>query len=138
MPSGRRRPQPDPPVFFLDRGLGRRRVADAIRARGYQALPMADVYPNGADQRIGDPEWIRRADREGWVALTKDASIVRDHRAVLAQTTLRVFAFNNANVTGSELVSRLNTSFERIIRRSAVPGPYVWVIGRNSLEQRWP
>ena len=99
---------------------------------------MADVYPGGTDQRVADPEWIRRADQEGWIALTKDPSIIRDHGDVLAQTTLRVFAFNNANVTGTELVSRLESNFNRILKRSAKPGPYVWVIARDGLELRWP
>ena len=99
---------------------------------------MADVYPDGADQRIADPDWIMRADREGWIVLTKDPSIIRDHRDVLAETTLRVFAFNNANVTGAELVSRLESNFNRILQRSAKRGPYVWVIARDGLGLRWP
>ena len=99
---------------------------------------MADVYPDGADQRIADPEWIKRADREGWIVLTKDPSIIRDHHDVLAETALRVFAFNNANVAGAELVTRLETNFNRILQRSAKRGPYVWVIARDGLELRWP
>ena len=77
---------------------------------------MADVYPDGADRRIADPEWIKRADREGWIVLTKDPSIIRDHQDVLAETTLRVFAFNNANVAGAELVTRLESNFNRILQ----------------------
>ena len=140
MPSGRRRQQPDapPPVFFLDRGLGRHLIAEAIRAQGYEALPMADVYPDGTDQRISDPEWIKRADTEGWVALTKDPSIIRDHRDVMAETKLRVFAFNNANLTGSEMVARLEINFNRILQRSRKPGPYLWVITPDGLQRRWP
>ena len=76
---------------------------------------MADVYPDGVDQRITDPEWIKRADGQSWVALTKDYSVIRDHRHVLADTTLRVFAFNNANLTGPELVARLESNFNRIL-----------------------
>lgn len=139
MPSGRRKQQPDdpPPVFFLDRGLGRHLIAEAIRARGYEALPMAEVYPGGADQRIADPDWMLRADQEGWVALTKDYSVVRDHRDVLVETTLRVFAYNNANLTGPEMVDRLETNFNRMLQRMNKPGPYVYVIGRDTLELRW-
>ena len=40
--------------------------------------------------------------------MTKDHSVVRDHRDVLAETTLRVFAYNNANLTGPEMVDRLD------------------------------
>ena len=113
-------------------------VAEAIRARGYEALPMVDVYPDGTDQRTTDPEWIRRADREGWVALAKDPSIVRDHRDVLAETTLRVFAFNNASLTGREMADRLGYNFNRILQRAKKPGPYVWIIKPNGLQRRWP
>lgn len=99
---------------------------------------MADVYPGGTDQRTTDPEWIARADMEGWVALTKDYSIIRDHRDVLAETTLRVFAFNNANLTGPELVARLDANFNRILQRAKKPGPYVWIITPDGLQRRWP
>lgn len=98
MPSGRRRSQPDraKPVFFLDRGLGRYTVAQAIRQRGFDAVPMADAYPGGMDQRTPDDDWILRADTENWIALTKDYSIIYDHRDTLASTSLRVFSLNNA------------------------------------------
>ena len=75
---------------------------------------------------------------EGWVASTKDYSIIRDHSDVLAETTLRVFAFNNANVTGPELVGRLEINFNRILQRARKPGPYVWVITPRGLQRRWP
>jgi hypothetical protein len=101
MPSGRRRrrPEPTPPVFFLDRGLGRYLVADAIRECGYEVWPMAEVYPNGLDERVPDDEWIVKAHDEGWVALTKDFALVRDHVDSLQRTTLRVFSLNNASLT---------------------------------------
>ena len=81
MPSGRSRRQPDPEelTFFLDRGIGRHVVAATIRELGYRALPMVDIYPDGADERVPDDEWMIRASAEGWVALTKDYSIIRDH-----------------------------------------------------------
>lgn len=67
MPSGPPVKPPDPflPAFFLDRGLGRHYVADAIRSQGGAVLCMGDVFPNDG-QRVPDPEWIRRADAEGW------------------------------------------------------------------------
>ena len=99
---------------------------------------MADVYPDGADQLVSDPEWITRADREGWIALTKDPSIIRDHWDVLAETMLRVFAFNNANLAGPELVARLESNFNRILQRVRRPGPYLWVIAPGGLQLRWP
>ena len=58
MPSGRTRSRPEaPPIFFLDRGLGRNIVAAALRDAGFIAITMIDVYPHGTDQRAGDDEF---------------------------------------------------------------------------------
>ena len=140
MPSGRRskRRESPQPTFFLDRGLGRYFVADAIRERGYEVLPMAEVYPDGQDERVSDDDWILRAGREEWVALTKDYSIIRDHVDTLAKTTLRVFSLNNANLTGTQMAERFDLHLNRIVQRAARPGPYLYVIGRSGLERRWP
>jgi hypothetical protein len=48
----RRTTRPEPsPGFFLDRGLGRHLVADAIRRRGYTVLPMAKGLELGVTNR---------------------------------------------------------------------------------------
>ena len=140
MQSGRRRSRPDlpDPVFFLDRGLGINLVASVIRERGYRVLPMVEVYPGGADQRVTDDEWIRRASDEGWIALTKDYSIIRDHAVALVASTLRVFALSNANLTGPAMAERYAVNLDRIVQRAAKPGPYVYVVTAAGLDRRWP
>ena len=137
MPSGRRRTPPEP-VFFLDRGLGRYTVADAIRSRGFEVIRMFEVYPGGEDQRIGDDEWIARASAENWIALTKDDAIRREHPAALAASRLRVFALNNANLTGEQMAERYLRHLNRITQRAKSPGPYVYVVSAAELELRWP
>jgi uncharacterized protein (DUF433 family) len=48
-----------PPVFFIDRGLGRHAVPNRIRDAGHDVVLMSDLYPDGADQYIDDDdEWI--------------------------------------------------------------------------------
>lgn len=138
MLSGRRRKRPEPtkPIFFIDRAVGRYVVAEAIRSRGFDALPMADVYPGHADQDVKDPVWILRADREGWIAITKDCSII-DHEDALLETTLRVFAFSNANLTGVEMQDRILNHLNRILQRAAKPGPYIDKITRKGLDRYW-
>lgn len=136
MPSGRRRTPPEP-IFFLDRGLGRYDVANAIRARGFRVVPMFEAYPDGADQRIGDDEWIALASEANWIALTKDDAIRRNHTEALTRSRLRVFALNNANLTGAEMGERYSRHLHRIIRRSGTPGPYVYVVTASGLELRW-
>ena len=141
MPSGRKKSLPDEDpvvVFFLDRGLGRHLLADMLREAGHVVYPMADVYPDGLDQEVGDDEWIERASAEGWIALTKDLAIIRDHQEALTNSTLRVFALNNANISGAEIVNRFSTNLNRILQRSRQRGPYVYVVTTERIELRWP
>ncbi len=139
-PSGQEcpsRPESEP-TFFVDRALGRYNIPNAIRGLGYEVVPMFEVYPDGTDQWISDPTWMRRADREGWVALTKDKSLIFDHQEVLAKSNLRLFAYNNANLTGKQMVARLERNFADMLARIKEPGPYAYVIGSERLTRRWP
>ncbi|MCY3891721.1 MAG: hypothetical protein OXF65_00310, partial [Acidimicrobiaceae bacterium] len=46
--------------------------------------------------------------------------------------------FNNANISGAEMAIRLDRHLNRILRRAAKPGPFVYVIGKEGLQRRWP
>ena len=82
MPSGRKSSRPEPGlVFFLDRGLGRYLVAGMLREAGYEVVTMADAYPDGADQGIGDhparlaiklPPRLRKLRRRCWQSYRGD------------------------------------------------------------------
>ena len=136
--GGRRTPRDaDAPVFFLDRGLGIYDVATALRSAGHLVMPMALVYPNGKDQSVSDDEWIKRASSD-WLALTKDTAIMRNHQPALRASTLRVFALNNANLTGPQMAERYLHNLRRIPRRASQPGPYVYIVSSDGIEKRWP
>jgi hypothetical protein len=137
VPSSRRPPDPDPPVFFLDRGLGKHHVAAMLTARGFTAVLMSEVFPDDG-QHVGDGEWIDRASDEGWVALSKDGALVRDHVASLEASTIRVFALPSSNLTGPEMAERYETNLHRIIQRARKPGPFVDTVHPTRLERRWP
>ncbi|MXV90779.1 MAG: hypothetical protein F4004_08890 [Acidimicrobiia bacterium] len=113
-------------------------IAGAIRAKGYEALAMADVYPDGLDLRLPDSDWIRRAGREGWVAISKDNQIPRDHADMLSAATLRLFLIPNSNMSGADMVTRLMDNWDAILRRTEIGGPYVYAILPSKLEKRWP
>ena len=140
MPSGRRRQRPEspPPVFFFDRGIGRALVPAVFAEAGYEVRIMADVYPDGADQLVGDDEWIARASSEGWIAVTKDSAIVRDHQGAFLASTLVVFALPNANMSGLQMAERFTTHLQRILQCAKQRGPVVWVVQADGLERRWP
>jgi len=135
--SSRRQPESVPPTFFLDRGLGKRHVAGVFTAAGLATVLMAEVFPDDG-QQVSDDDWIQRASEAGWVALTKDAVIVRDHADALMASTLRVFALPNANLTGPEMAARFDANLHRILQRSRKRGPFVDVVHPSRLERRWP
>ena len=134
------KPPAPPPEFFVDRSLGRHIVADAIRALGYVVHSMADVYPDGEDQRVADTQWIADADERGWVVLTKDERITRrpNEQAALAASQLRVFALGTKNMTGPEMAERYVANINRIVQRSRKERPFVDIVHPDSVERRWP
>ena len=81
---------------------------------------------------------MRRADREGWVAISKDNAIPRDPADTLDATTLRLFLIPTANIPGTEIVRRLMANWEAILRQSETSGPYAYVVMPNRLKRRWP
>jgi hypothetical protein len=101
---------------------------------------MADVYPNGADQSVEDTTWIADADRNDWLVLTKDESIVRhpEEQEALKKSKLRVFAIANQHLTGPEMAERYHANINRIVQRSRKPGPFVDVVQPTRIERRWP
>jgi len=125
------------PTFFLDRGLGRHYVADAIRDQGCTVLCMGDVFPDDG-QSVPDSEWIRRADAEGWVVLTKDGSVLRDHRTDIERSTIRMFVIPNSNLTGPEMSDRVVVNWNRILEKCRQPGPFVYSLRPDRLEIRYP
>jgi len=80
---------------------------------------MADVYPDGADQTMDDPDWMLDVDNRGWVALTKDASIVRAHRNDLESSSLQMFSLDSSKLTGEQMVAR----FELHLNESSSAAP---------------
>ncbi len=140
MPSGRAKRQPESSSleFFLDRGLGRFDVAEMLRSHGHGAHVMADVYPNGADQTMDDPDWMRDIDDRGWVALTKDASIVRAHRDDLESLSLQMFSLDSSKLTGQQMAARFELHLNRMIQRCNKQGPFFDVLHADSIERRYP
>ena len=68
--SSRSKP-PDPPIFFLDRSLGKKRIATALREAGAIVHVHDDSFPPDAK----DEEWLTRVGRNQWIVLTKDHRI---------------------------------------------------------------
>ena len=139
--SSRRKLSKQPEIaltFFLDQGLGRYDVAEAVRACQFIAKPAHEVYPEAGNFAVDDDVWIRRCAEEGWIALTKDSAILRHHREALHGERLRVFAFDSAKLTGTQMAERFEFHANRINARCAKPGPFVDILHSTTIERRWP
>lgn len=90
----------DDVVFFIDRSLGRRAVAEALR----QAGEKVEVHDDHLPQDAKDEEWLRYVGARRWVALTQDDRIrFHDHeRMALLQANVRTFVLTAKGLRGEQ------------------------------------
>ena len=88
-------------TFFLDRSLGRKIVAQALRDAGATVVVHDDRFPPDAS----DEDWLREVGQRGWVVLTKDKMIrYRDiERVAMARAGARAFVLRGKNLNGPEM-----------------------------------
>ena len=71
-----------PPEFFVDRSLGRRRVAEALRRTGWSLCTHHEVF-GGRDEEVHDVEWLEYCGRQGLPVLTNDRRLRYNGSGVL-------------------------------------------------------
>jgi len=118
------------PIFFIDRSLGRKHVAAALREAGAQVLLHDDLF----DQHTSDVEWLHQAGRQGWAVLTKDSAIRRNplERQMVEAASVRMFALTQKGLTGDEMASIFSAALPGMRKRlnSHAP-PFVFSISRG-------
>lgn len=89
-PSGANLPSPHKPsVFFIDRSLGRKIIAGALRKAGEDVQVHDDHFPPDAR----DEEWLAEIGKRGWIALSKDTRIRYRANELKALRAAKVCAF---------------------------------------------
>jgi uncharacterized protein with PIN domain len=90
-------------VFFLDRSLGRKIVAQALRAAGATVEVHDDHYAPDAK----DEDWLVEVGRRGWIVLTKDDRIRyrATERMALMSAKVRTFVLTSSQLQGSEMAA---------------------------------
>lgn len=131
MPSAVQRPE-----FFLDRALGVG-FAQVLRADGWLAHRIADVFPNDA-QDVTDEQWIETGSRSGWAMITKDQRIrYRSHE--LESLSGQIFCLANGNLTVHESARRFIDARVGIERAVALGAPGFWkVYEGGQIRRTWP
>lgn len=126
--------------FFIDRSLGRKHLAGAMRELGFTAHTMASAYGETVAQELEDEQWLRDAGGQGWVVLMKDDAIRRrpSERDALAEAGVRAFCLTNANLRAVEQTSRFVNNIERILHQARKPGPYIYGVYDGHIKRLWP
>jgi predicted nuclease of predicted toxin-antitoxin system len=125
-PSSRSKP-PEPLVFFIERSLGKRKVAEALRQAGATVEVHEDHFP--ADAK--DPDWLGSVGRRRWIVLTKDQRIRyrKSESDALLNAGVAAFVLTGGNLTGDEMAAVFVKALPKI--RKFMPAIY-----RNGYEER--
>jgi predicted nuclease of predicted toxin-antitoxin system len=114
-PSGANSPSKRPkPVFFLDRSLGKNRVATALRQAGVTLHIHDDHFSPDAKDEV----WLAEAGQRGWVVLTKDHRIRYRHveRLALMKAGVAAFILTSGDLQGEEMAQIFVNALPRITR----------------------
>jgi hypothetical protein len=130
----------EPPGFFIDRSLGRKHLAEALREAGLIAHTMASIYGERAAQKLDDETWLADAGRYGWIVLMKDDAIRRRpaERDALVGARVRAFCLTNAQLRAAEQSARFLSNLDRILTQATKPGPYIYGVYEGYIRRLWP
>jgi predicted nuclease of predicted toxin-antitoxin system len=88
-------------TFFLDRCLGKKILASALRSTGLKIEVHDDHFPPDAK----DEHWLRFVGMRGWIVVTSDRRIRYrgPELTALMASGVRAFAFRSGNLTAQEM-----------------------------------
>lgn len=124
---------PEPIVFFIDRSLGSRRIAQRLRLLGASIEVLADHFAEDCP----DTEWLAEVGRRGWFVLTtKDKWIRRrrDELAALERSGTGVSILGAGNRTGEQMAELLCGHFDGMVRLArTLARPFIVIVRPCSL-----
>ena len=98
---------PDPLIFFLDRAIGKRFVAEALSNPDLNI--KVEVLDDYFEPNTTDEEWLKFVGKKGWIVSTKDKKI--RYRAAVVEIVkkrkIRMFILSRGNLSGHEIVQRI-------------------------------
>lgn len=115
-------PRPrEPYTFFVDRSLGRKKVADVLRAAG----EVVEIHDDHFGQDVEDVVWLENAGTRGWVVLTKDKNV--SHRITeieaLFDADVATFILTSSDITGEMAAQAFVTALPAIKELLASSAP---------------
>lgn len=129
---------PEPLIFFIDRGLGNKIIATALRHEGVRVEVHSDHFQDTAP----DVEWLTEVGTRGWVVLTKDNAINRRtaELTALINARVRTFVFVDSNLPGVKVAQIIVAVLPQMLRFAThQPGPFVVKIYKDgSIKRIYP
>ena len=118
-------------VFFIDRSLGKKAVAKALREAGAKV----EVHDDHLPQDATDENWLRYVGARNWVVLTQDDRIrFHNHeRVALLQANVCAFVLTAKGLRGEENGAIIVNALPAIRRMlSKHHGPFIARITRGA------
>jgi hypothetical protein len=119
--------QPPERVLFLDKCLGRKTVAEALRAAGENVELLEDHF----DKKTDDTVWVPEIGKRGWIILTKDRAIRNNSLELVAllKSNTHSFILTSADQSGPQMASAFVAALPHIKKMVAkFPAPFVATI----------
>jgi predicted nuclease of predicted toxin-antitoxin system len=127
--SSRQKP-PESPTLFLDRSLGKKTVAEALRAAGATVEVHDDHFPEDAR----DETWLTEVGKREWIVLTKDRRIRfrTIERTSLISARVRAFVLTAGDIDGHAMAVAFVKALPKILRFSTkYSPPFIATISRT-------
>jgi hypothetical protein len=110
--------------LFLDRSIGTRKIATALRAEELDVETIADRY-GSANTHIADEQWIAEVSRDGRLLISADKRIryrPRERLAICVHAA-RCVTFAAGDLTAEQMIALFMPHLPRIRVIADDPGP---------------
>jgi predicted nuclease of predicted toxin-antitoxin system len=127
---------PQPTIFFIDRCLGGRCIAEVLRSSGI----TVEIHDEHFDKGAQDVEWISEVGQRGWIVLTKDKRISKNHleRLAVASAGIKMFILASQGLSGSDMAEiflKAIIAMQELVRKH--PAPFMAKIYRDGSIRMW-
>jgi hypothetical protein len=121
---------------FLDRSIGTKKIALALRGLGLDVQTIRDRYGDESS-RVADVQWIADATNDGRLLFGADQRIRYNplERRALCIHSARCFTFPRGNLTANQMIDRLVANLAAIAAAAVRTGPYVYHLLETRITQ---
>lgn len=123
-------------IFFIDRCLGKRLIPEAFQSSGI----AVEIHDDHFSEDAIDVDWLPEIGKRGWVVLTKDAKISKNHLERMAVTNagISMFILASQNLSGKKMADIFLgavTKMQEFVRKH--PAPFIAKVYRDGRVEMW-